>query len=110
MKRSRLAHRHRPELLEDLGLGLGRHARPIILHGKADALGARGHGDPDPAPARRVPDGVVEQVQHEPMEERFVASERSLGQRLDGDLDPFMEAVLAQRAFGGGPGQVEDVE
>ena len=29
---------------------------------------------------------------------------------LDGDLDPFMAAVLAQRAFGGGPDTVEDVE
>jgi peptide chain release factor 2 len=29
---------------------------------------------------------------------------------LDGDLDQFMAAVLAQRAFGGGPDQVEDVE
>ncbi|MFG1410507.1 MAG: peptide chain release factor 2 [Pseudomonadota bacterium] len=29
---------------------------------------------------------------------------------LDGDLDPFMEAALAQRAYGGGPDQVEDVE
>jgi peptide chain release factor 2 len=29
---------------------------------------------------------------------------------LDGDLDRFMEATLAQRAFGGGPGSVEDVE
>jgi peptide chain release factor 2 len=29
---------------------------------------------------------------------------------LDGDLDPFMAAVLAQRAFGGGPDSVEDVE
>ncbi len=29
---------------------------------------------------------------------------------LDGDLDPFMAAVLAQRAFGGGPAEVEDVE
>jgi len=29
---------------------------------------------------------------------------------LDGDLDPFMAAVLAQRAFGGGPNAVEDVE
>jgi peptide chain release factor 2 len=29
---------------------------------------------------------------------------------LDGDLDPFMAAVLAQRAFGGGPEVVEDVE
>jgi len=29
---------------------------------------------------------------------------------LDGDLDPFMAAVLAQRAFGGGPEEVEDVE
>jgi len=28
---------------------------------------------------------------------------------LDGDLDPFMAAVLAQRAFGGGPDAVEDV-
>jgi peptide chain release factor 2 len=29
---------------------------------------------------------------------------------LDGDLDPFMEAALAQRAFGTGPEKVEDVE
>ncbi len=29
---------------------------------------------------------------------------------LDGDLDPFMEAALAQRAYGGGPAEVEDVE
>jgi peptide chain release factor 2 len=29
---------------------------------------------------------------------------------LDGDLDPFMAAVLAQKAFGGGPKEVEDVE
>jgi peptide chain release factor 2 len=29
---------------------------------------------------------------------------------LDGDLDKFMEATLSQRAFGGGPVQVEDVE
>jgi peptide chain release factor 2 len=29
---------------------------------------------------------------------------------LDGDLDKFMEATLAQRAFGGGPAQVEDVD
>ena len=29
---------------------------------------------------------------------------------LDGDLDPFMEAALAQKAFGTGPGEIEDVE
>ena len=29
---------------------------------------------------------------------------------LDGDLDPFMQAALAQKAFGGGPDEVEDVE
>ena len=29
---------------------------------------------------------------------------------LDGDLDPFMAAVLAQRAFGGGPDEIEDVD
>jgi len=29
---------------------------------------------------------------------------------LDGDLDPFMAAALAQKAFGGGPGEIEDVE
>jgi len=29
---------------------------------------------------------------------------------LDGDLDEFMQATLAQKAFGGGPAQVEDVE
>jgi peptide chain release factor 2 len=32
------------------------------------------------------------------------------GAVLDGDLDPFMEAALAQKAFGTGPGKVEDVE
>jgi peptide chain release factor 2 len=32
------------------------------------------------------------------------------GAVLDGDLDPFMEAALAQKAFGGGPDEVEDVE
>ena len=29
---------------------------------------------------------------------------------LDGDLDQFMQTALAQRAFGGGPAEVEDVE
>ena len=29
---------------------------------------------------------------------------------LDGDLDQFMEAELARKAFGGGPAQVEDVD
>jgi len=29
---------------------------------------------------------------------------------LDGDIDAFMQAALAQKAFGGGPEQVEDVE
>ncbi|MBI5110951.1 peptide chain release factor 2 [Rhodoplanes serenus] len=29
---------------------------------------------------------------------------------LDGDLDQFMEATLAQKAFGGGPGEIEDVD
>jgi peptide chain release factor 2 len=29
---------------------------------------------------------------------------------LDGDLDPFMEAALAQKAFGEEPGELEDVE
>ena len=32
------------------------------------------------------------------------------GAVLDGDLDPFMAAALAQKAFGGGPEAVEDVE
>jgi peptide chain release factor 2 len=32
------------------------------------------------------------------------------GAVLDGDLDPFMEAALAQKAFGTEPKQVEDVE
>ncbi len=32
------------------------------------------------------------------------------GAVLDGDLDPFMEAALAQKAFGKGPIEVEDVE
>jgi peptide chain release factor 2 len=32
------------------------------------------------------------------------------GEVLDGDLDQFMAAVLAQKAFGGGPDDVADVE
>jgi len=32
------------------------------------------------------------------------------GEVLDGDLDSFMEAALAQRVYGGGPVSVEDVE
>jgi peptide chain release factor 2 len=32
------------------------------------------------------------------------------GAVLDGDLDRFMEAALAQKAFGTGPKEVEDVE
>src|SRR6185436_189615 len=29
---------------------------------------------------------------------------------LDGDLDEFMAATLSQKAFGGGPGQIDDVD
>ncbi|MEX1083695.1 MAG: peptide chain release factor 2, partial [Xanthobacteraceae bacterium] len=29
---------------------------------------------------------------------------------LDGDLDHFMQATLAQKAFGTGPAEVEDVD
>jgi peptide chain release factor 2 len=29
---------------------------------------------------------------------------------LDGDLDKFMQASLAQRVYGGGPDSVEDVD
>ena len=29
---------------------------------------------------------------------------------LDGDLEPFMEAALAQKVYGGAPDEVEDVE
>ena len=32
------------------------------------------------------------------------------GAVLDGDLDQFMQAALAQKAFGTGPKEVEDVE
>jgi peptide chain release factor 2 len=41
---------------------------------------------------------------------RTGVSTSNTGGVLDGDLDEFMEATLAQRAFGGGPQQVEDVE
>jgi peptide chain release factor 2 len=37
-------------------------------------------------------------------------STSNTGGVLDGDLDEFMQATLAQKAFGGGPEQVEDVE
>jgi len=29
---------------------------------------------------------------------------------LDGDLDPFMGAALAQKAFGGEPAEIEDAD
>ena len=29
---------------------------------------------------------------------------------LDGDIDPFIEAALAQRMSGGGPAKVEDID
>ena len=32
------------------------------------------------------------------------------GDVLDGDLDDFMKAALAQRVYGGGPDAVEDIE
>ncbi len=41
---------------------------------------------------------------------RTGVSTSNTGAVLDGDLDEFMQAALAQKAFGGGPGQVEDVE
>jgi len=41
---------------------------------------------------------------------RTGVSTSNTGGVLDGDLDEFMQAALAQKAFGGGPGQIEDVE
>ncbi|HWC91782.1 MAG TPA: peptide chain release factor 2 [Pseudolabrys sp.] len=41
---------------------------------------------------------------------RTGVSTSDTGGVLDGDLDEFMQAALAQKAFGGGPEQVEDVE
>jgi peptide chain release factor 2 len=41
---------------------------------------------------------------------RTGVSTSNTGAVLDGDLDEFMQAALAQKAFGGGPEQIEDVE
>jgi peptide chain release factor 2 len=41
---------------------------------------------------------------------RTGVSTSNTGGVLDGDLDSFMEAALAQKAFGDGPDEVEDVE
>jgi len=41
---------------------------------------------------------------------RTGVSTSNTGAVLDGDLDAFMQAALAQKAFGGGPVEVEDVE
>jgi peptide chain release factor 2 len=41
---------------------------------------------------------------------RTGVSTSNTGAVLDGDLDPFMEAALSQKAFGQGPAEVEDVE
>jgi peptide chain release factor 2 len=41
---------------------------------------------------------------------RTGVSTSNTGAVLDGNLDEFMEAALAQKAFGGGPDEIEDVE
>jgi peptide chain release factor 2 len=41
---------------------------------------------------------------------RTGVSTSNTGAVLDGDLDEFMQAALAQKAFGDGPLDVEDVE
>ena len=41
---------------------------------------------------------------------RTGVSTSNTGAVLDGDLDEFMQAALAQKAFGGEPVEVEDVE
>ncbi len=41
---------------------------------------------------------------------RTGVSTSNTGDVLNGDLDPFMEAALARKAFGGGPDQIEDVD
>ena len=41
---------------------------------------------------------------------RTGVSTSNTGGVLDGDIDQFMEAALAQKAFGGEPAQVEEVE
>ena len=41
---------------------------------------------------------------------RTGVSTSNTGAVLDGDIDRFMEAALAQKAFGGGPESIEDVE
>jgi peptide chain release factor 2 len=41
---------------------------------------------------------------------RTGVSTSNTGAVLDGDLDQFMEAALAQKAFGTAPGEIEDVE
>jgi len=41
---------------------------------------------------------------------RTGVSTSNTGGVLDGDIDQFMEAALAQKAFGGEPAEVEDVE
>jgi peptide chain release factor 2 len=41
---------------------------------------------------------------------RTGVSTSNTGGVLDGDIDQFMEAALAQKAFGGAPTEVEDVE
>ena len=41
---------------------------------------------------------------------RTGVSTSNTGGVLDGDIDQFMEAALAQKAFGGEPAEVEDAE
>ena len=111
------AHRHRRRLPEralaaqEPGHGLG-HAAVAALRARAEE--ARGRGQ---APSRR-------QDRHRlgPPDPLLCAAALSAGEGpahrrreqqpaavLDGDLDPFMEAALAQRVYGGGPAKVEDL-
>jgi peptide chain release factor 2 len=52
----------------------------------------------------------VMQPYHMVKDLRTGLSTSDTGGVLDGDLDPFMEAALAQKAFGGGPAEVTDVD
>ena len=92
--------------------GLGHAAGAALRDGAEEARGAGRHrpgqqdrhrlGPPDPLlRAAALPDGEGPAHRRADLEHRRV---------LDGDLDAFMEAALAQKAFGTGPEKVEDVE
>jgi len=84
--RARPALRHAVELLEKPGQRIGWNTRPGVLHCHPDLLVRdRRSRDPDPSPSRRMPNGVVHDVQQRFLEEDRIATDGRRTPNLDLD-------------------------